>query len=37
MKAEILKEELKKALMICERVTRKAMGLPILQNVLIKA
>lgn len=37
MKIEVFKEELKKALIACERITRKALGLPILQNVLIRA
>ncbi|MCX6790597.1 MAG: DNA polymerase III subunit beta [Candidatus Gribaldobacteria bacterium] len=37
MKLEIFKEEFKKALMVCERITKKALGLPILQNVLLRA
>lgn len=36
MKAEILKENFKKALNVCERVSRKALSLPVLQNILIK-
>ncbi|MDD5146802.1 MAG: DNA polymerase III subunit beta [Candidatus Pacebacteria bacterium] len=37
MKVEIFREEFKRALGICERITRRALGLPILQNILIKA
>jgi len=36
MKFEILKENLKKAVNICEKITRKTIALPVLQNVLIK-
>ena len=36
MKFEILKENFKKALAVCERITRKTIALPVLQNVLIK-
>lgn len=37
MKFEILKENFKKAVSVCERITRKTVALPVLQNVLIKA
>ncbi|MDD5738957.1 MAG: DNA polymerase III subunit beta [Candidatus Pacebacteria bacterium] len=36
MKFEVLKENLKKAVAICERITRKTVALPVLQNILIK-
>lgn len=36
MKFEIIKENLKKAVSICERITRKTLSLPVLQNVLLK-
>ena len=36
MQIEILKNNLKKALNICERITRKITSLPVLQNVLIQ-
>lgn len=36
MKFEILKENFKKAIIACERITRKTITLPALQNVLIK-
>jgi len=36
MKFEILKENIKKAVAICERITRKTAALPVLQNILIK-
>jgi len=36
MKFEILKENFKKAANICERITRKTISLPVLQNVLLK-
>ncbi len=36
MKFESIKENLKKAVSICERITRKTLSLPILQNVLLK-
>lgn len=36
MKIEILKDNFKKALSACERITRKITTLPVLQNVLIK-
>ena len=36
MQFEILKENFKKAASICERITRKTVALPVLQNVLIK-
>lgn len=37
MKLEILKENFRKAINICERITRKSTSLPVLQNVLVKA
>jgi len=37
MKVEVLKENLKKVLSVCERITRKTTTLPVLQNVLIEA
>ena len=37
MKVEVLKETLKKALAVCERITRKSTTLPVLANVLIEA
>ncbi len=37
MKIEILKENLKKAINICERITKKTISLPVLANVLLKA
>ena len=37
MKIEVLKENLKKAINICERITRKVTTLPALQNVLMEA
>ncbi len=36
MKFEILKDNFKKAAVICERITRKTVSLPVLQNVLLK-
>ena len=36
MKIEVLKDNFKKAINICEKITRKNITLPILQNVLIK-
>jgi DNA polymerase-3 subunit beta len=36
MKLEILKENLKKAITICEKITKKTTSLPVLQNVLLK-
>ncbi len=36
MKFEILKDNFKKAATICERITRKTISLPVLQNVLLK-
>lgn len=36
MKFEIIKENLKKAVSICERITRKTLSLPVLQNILLK-
>jgi len=35
MKLEILTENFKKALLVCEKVTRKSLSLPVLQNVLL--
>ncbi len=37
MKVEVLKENLKKAINICERITKKTISLPVLTNVLLKA
>lgn len=37
MKVKILKEEFKKALTVCERITRKNITLPILQGILLRA
>ncbi|MDD4990363.1 MAG: DNA polymerase III subunit beta [Candidatus Pacebacteria bacterium] len=36
MKFEILKDNFKKAAVVCERITRKTISLPVLQNVLLK-
>ncbi|MFH0739537.1 MAG: DNA polymerase III subunit beta [bacterium] len=36
MKFEIIKENLKKAVSVCERITRKSLSLPVLQNILLK-
>lgn len=36
MKFEILKDNFKKAASVCERITRKTISLPVLQNVLLK-
>lgn len=36
MKFEILKDNLKKAVAVCERITKKTVSLPVLQNILIK-